>query len=222
MSGNLPLVTRPITAFSVHALLPLAASLSRQPKKWTVLPEFGPPSSFSSTIPQFLVMQSGPDVFFDITIDGVPAGRIVFRLYDSVCPMTARNFRELATGENGFGYADSAIHRIVKGFMIQGGDIVDGDGSTGRSIYGPQFPDESFRMKHDKPGLLSMANRGPNSNSSHFFITTAPAEWCDGRNVVFGEVASGMDVVKKIESYHSDDILRRPAVPIRITNCGVL
>ncbi|CCM05682.1 uncharacterized protein FIBRA_07913 [Fibroporia radiculosa] len=165
---------------------------------------------------------SDANVYFDIAIHGIPAGRIVFRLYDSICPATARNFRELASGEHGFGYANSTIHRIIPDFMIQGGDIQGGDGAGGRSIYGPRFADENFRLKHDKPGLLSMANRGPNSNSSHFFITTAPAPWCDGRNVVFGEVVEGMELVRKIQSYHSDDILRRPSVPIVITYSGVL
>ncbi|KAJ8487358.1 hypothetical protein ONZ51_g4221 [Trametes cubensis] len=203
---------------------------------------------------------TGPDVFFDIDIDGSPAGRIIFRLYDTVCPLTARNFRELATGVNGYGYAHSAIHRVVPNFMIQGGDIVEGNGTTGRSIYGPTFADESFRFPHDRPGLLSMANRGPHTNSSQvssvlrsrvrldlythapsprrssanlmcltiairslqFFVTTVAAPWCDGRNVVFGEVIRGMNVVRKIESYASDHILYKPSVDIVIVHCGTL
>ncbi|KAI0329350.1 Der f Mal f 6 allergen [Cubamyces sp. BRFM 1775] len=172
--------------------------------------------------PQWSRSSAGPDVFFDIDIDGAPAGRIIFRLFDSVCPLTARNFRELATGENGYGYAHSAIHRVVPNFMIQGGDIVDGNGTTGRSIYGPTFADESFRLRHDRPGLLSMANRGPHTNSSQFFVTTVPAPWCDGRNVVFGEVVRGMNVVRKIESYASDHILYKPSVDIVIVHCGTL
>ncbi|KAI0367335.1 Der f Mal f 6 allergen [Pilatotrama ljubarskyi] len=165
---------------------------------------------------------SGPDVFFDIDIDGAPAGRIVFRLFDAVCPVTARNFRELATGQNGYGYANSYIHRVVPNFIVQGGDIVDGNGTTGRSIYGPTFADENFRIRHDRPGLLSMANRGPHTNSSQFFITIVPAQWLDGRNVVFGEVIKGMDVVHKIESFASDHILHRPSVDILIAACGTL
>ncbi|OBZ77207.1 Peptidyl-prolyl cis-trans isomerase [Grifola frondosa] len=166
---------------------------------------------------------SGPDVFFDIAVDGVPAGRIVFRLWDSACPLTARNFRELATGQNGFGYANSTFHRVVpRSFSIQGGDIVTGNGTSGRSIYGPTFADENLRLHHDRPGLLSMANRGPNSNSSQFFITTVRAEWCDGRNVVFGEVIAGMDVVHHIESFASDHILRRPSASVVIVRMGKL
>ncbi|KAI0767583.1 Der f Mal f 6 allergen [Fomes fomentarius] len=165
---------------------------------------------------------SQPDVFFDVEIDGSPAGRIVFHLFDAVCPITARNFRELSTGENGYGYSQSYFHRIVPHFMIQGGDIVEGNGTTGRSIYGPTFPDENFRLRHDRPGLLSMANRGPHTNSSQFFITTVPAPWCDRRNVVFGEVVRGMDVVHKIESYATDHILYKPAVDVLIARCGTL
>nr|AHC00617.1 cyclophilin [Ganoderma lucidum] len=165
---------------------------------------------------------SGPDVFFDIEIDGAHTGRIVFRLFDSICPVTARNFRELATGENGYGYSNSYIHRVVPHFMIQGGDIVEGNGTTGRSIYGPTFADENFRLRHDRPGLLSMANRGPHTNSSQFFVTIVPAPWCDRRNVVFGEVVRGMDVIHKIESYASDHILYKPSVDVLIARCGTV
>ncbi|KAI0051538.1 allergen [Auriscalpium vulgare] len=157
-----------------------------------------------------------------MTIAGQPVGRIVFRLYDDVTPATARNFRELATGQNGYGYAGSAIHRIIPEFMVQGGDITHRDGTGGRSIFGPHFPDETFSVRHDKPGLLSMANRGPGANSSQFFITTAPAPWCDGKNVVFGEVVSGLDVVTRIESYASSDHLRRPSATILVERCGTL
>lgn len=164
----------------------------------------------------------GPDVYFNISIDGLHAGRIVFRLFDEVVPRTARNFRELATGERGFGYAGSAIHRVVADFMIQGGDITRRDGSGGRSIYGDFFDDENFRLQHDRPGLLSMANRGPNTNSSQFFVITVPAPHLDRKNVVFGEVVEGMDLVRRIQTYTSDDILRKPSVPIIITQSGVL
>ncbi|EIN05320.1 allergen [Punctularia strigosozonata HHB-11173 SS5] len=166
--------------------------------------------------------RNGPNVYFDMAINNVPAGRIVFRLFDSTVPHTARNFRDLATGEHGFGYEGSKIHRIVPEFMIQGGDITKGDGTGGRSIYGQPFRDENFALRHSRPWLLSMGNRGPNSNTSQFFITTTPAPWCDGKNVVFGEVVEGQDVISRIQSFASDDILRKPSVPIVIKRCGTL
>ncbi|KAF8271119.1 allergen [Lactarius quietus] len=162
------------------------------------------------------------NVYFDISINGTGVGRIVFRLYDEQVPLTARNFRELATGQNGFGYAGSAIHRIIPDFMIQGGDITSRDGTGGRSIFGYPFRDENLRTLHDRPGLLSMANRGPGTNSSQFFITTAAAPWCDGQNVVFGEVVEGLDVVRRIQGYASSDILRRPSATILIERSGLL
>ncbi|KZT38570.1 hypothetical protein SISSUDRAFT_1004643 [Sistotremastrum suecicum HHB10207 ss-3] len=162
-------------------------------------------------------------VYFDLEVDGQPFGRIVFRLHDDVVPRTAQNFRDLALGHLGYGYQGSPIHRIVPDFMIQGGDITKKDGTGGRSIYGPTFRDESFRVRHSKPGVLSMANRGPNSNTSQYFITTCAAPWLDGRNVAFGEVESGLDVVKAIQKkYASDDILRRPSAKIVISKSGLL
>jgi len=178
----------------------------------------------SAPTPLSVSSTSNPIVFFDVALGGRELGRIKIELFQNVCPKTAENFRQLCTGEfkkNGkpAGYKGSTFHRVSKGFMIQGGDFINNDGTGSVSIYGEKFEDENFKLKHDRPGMVSMANAGPNTNGCQFFITCDVCDFLDNKYVVFGQVVEGLKVVRMIENV-SVGPNNKPKIQVVIAECG--
>jgi len=171
------------------------------------------------TINNQKVKNKNSNIYFDIDVNHTFIGKIKIKLYDNIVPKTCNNFRDLVL--NPMAYRGSSFHRIIKNFMIQGGDFINGDGTGSKSIYGSKFNDENFKIKHTKAGLLSMANSGPNTNGSQFFITTVATPHLDGKHVVFGEVIEGINIIKEIENLETDSN-DTPLKECIISDCGLL
>ena len=162
------------------------------------------------------------EVFLDFTVNNESIGRIELELFDDVAPKTVDNFKTICAGTEDMNgrYDNCPVHRIIPNFMMQSGDFTRGNGMGGESIYGFKFEDENFILKHDKPGILSMANSGPNTNGSQFFITFEPTPWLNGHHVVFGEVTNGMNILEEIEKLGSQS--GKPNKTVKIEKCGIL
>ncbi|KAJ1901418.1 hypothetical protein LPJ66_000787 [Kickxella alabastrina] len=168
------------------------------------------------------VVEDNPRVFLEFAVDGRPSGKVIIELRMDVAPRTAKNFSALCVGDKrGLGYKGSRVHRIIPGFMIQAGDFTRGDGTGGKSIYGETFDDENFTLDHAAPGTLSMANAGPNTNGSQFFITLDKTPWLDGKHVVFGRVVQGMDIVRMVEALGDKNAPLKPQKEITICDAGL-
>ena len=192
----------------------LRSTLAFAPRRMAFHPSLSGSRSYSAS----RLAMANPKVFFDMEVGGEDMGRITFELRADVAPKTAENFRQLCTGEQGFGYKGSGFHRVIPGFMCQGGDFTNGNGTGGKSIYGEKFDDEDFSLPHTGKGILSMANAGPNTNGSQFFICTVDTPWLDGKHCVFGKVVDGIDVVNKIEGVGSQS--GATSQPVVVKDCG--
>jgi len=209
---------RPLSIFGYHLIPNHNSSISSSQNHNIQKQQQQPQQQQQQQQPQQQQQQQPQNVYLDIMVDNNYMGKIVIQLYDDIVPKTAHNFRQLAINKN---YQHTIFHRIIKGFMIQGGDFTRGDGTGGVSIYGEKFPDENFHIKHTKPGLLSMANSGPDTNGSQFFITTVSTPHLDNKHVVFGEVVSGMNIVEHLENI-STNPEDRPNVECKVSDSGIL
>lgn len=207
-----------ITKEDIEAKLEEAASGGQSTEGDAPVPDPAIDAEFKP--PLGVPLESNPRCFFDIAAGGEEVGRVTFELKMDAAPKTAKNFLELCTGEHGFGYNGSPFHRIIPGFMCQGGDFTNRNGTGGKSIYGDRFDDENFDLKHEGPGILSMANAGRNTNGSQFFICTVSTPHLNGGHTVFGQVVDGYSVIKAIESLGSGSGQTKMAVTI--SACGVL